>query len=162
MVEKRAGTRIKFLRSDGGEYFSNEFSDFLCNQGIRRQFTCRYTPQQNGVAKRKNRTLVNIARAMMTEKNMSLYYWAEVVNTANYILNRCITFGVHEVTLEECVYGRKPGVGHLKVFGCLAYVHVPAEIRSKLDPKAEKCVLVGYSEEQKGYRCYNPLKKRLW
>ena len=88
MVEKQAGTKIKCLRSNGGEYFSNKFSDFLCNQGIRRQFTCRYTPQQNGVAERKNRTLVNIARALMTEKNKPLYYWAEAINTTNYILNR--------------------------------------------------------------------------
>ena len=97
----------------------------------------------------------------MTEKNMPLYYWAEVVNTPNYILNRCITSGVHEATLEECFYGRKPSLQHLKVFGCLAYVHVPAEVRSKLDPKAEKCIFVGYSEEQKGYRCYNPLTKKI-
>ena len=75
------------------------------------------------------------------------HYWAEAVNTANYILNRCITSGVHEVTPEECFYGKKSGLGHLKVFGSLAYVYVPAEIRSKLDPKAEKCVFVGYSEE---------------
>ena len=80
----------------------------------------------------------------MTEKNMPLYYWAEAINTANYILNRCITSGVHEVTPEECFYGSS--LGHLKVFGCLAYVHVTAEVRSKLDPKAEKCVFVGYLE----------------
>ena len=94
MVENQVGNRTKCLRSDGGEQFSNEFSDFLCNQGIRRQFTCRYTPQQNEVAERKNRTLVNIARAMITEKNMPLYYWAEAVKTTNYILNRCIASGV--------------------------------------------------------------------
>jgi hypothetical protein len=92
---------------------------------------------------------VNIARAMMTEKNMPLYCWAEAVNTANYILNRCITSRVHEVTPEECFYGRKPSLGHLKVFGCFAYVHVPVEVSSKLDPKAQKCVFVGYSEESK-------------
>ena len=96
----------------------------------------------------------------MIEKNIPLYYWAEAVNTANYILNRCITSGVHEVTPEECFYGRKPSLEHLKVFGCLAYVHVPTEVRSKLDPKVEKCVLVGYSEEQKGYKCYNPVTKK--
>ena len=76
------------------------------------------------MAERKNRTLADIARAMMTEKNMLLYYWDEAVNTTNYILNRCITFGVHVVTLEERFYGRKPSLEYLKVFGCLAYVHV--------------------------------------
>ena len=151
MVEKQVGNKIKCLRFDGGgEYFLNEFANFLCSQWIKRQFTCRYTPQQNGVAERKYRTLVNIARALMTEKNMTLCYWAEVVNTTNYILNRCITYGVHVVTPEERFYGRKPSLEHLKVFGCLASVHVPVEVRSKIDPKAEKCAFVGYSEEKKG------------
>ena len=92
---------------------------------------------------------------------MPLYYWAEALNTTNFILNRCITSGVHEIAPEEYFYGRKPSLGHLKMFGCLAYVRVLAEVRSKLDPKAEKCVFVGYSEEQKGYRCYNPLTKKI-
>ena len=74
----------------------------------------------------------------MTENNMPLYYWAEAVNTTNYILNRCITSGVHEVTPEECFYGRKPGLGHLKVFGCLAYVHVPAEGNKRCKSETEK------------------------
>ena len=95
------------------------------------------------MAKRKNKTLVNIAKALMTEKIMSLYYWAEVVNTTNYILNKCITSGVHVVTPQERFYGRKPSLEHLKVFGCLAYVHVSVEVRSKRDPKAEKCVFRG-------------------
>ena len=160
MVEKQSGTRIKCLRLDGGgEYFSNEFSDFLCREGIRRQFTCRYTPQQNGVPERKNRTLADIPRAMMAEKHMLLYYWAEAVNTSNYILNRCITSAVHGITLEECFYGRKRSIEHLKVFGCLAYVHVPTELRSKLNPKSEKCILVGYSKEKKRAQMLQPIDK---
>ena len=65
------------------------------------------------------------------------------------------------LTPKERFYGRKPGLAHLKVFGCLAYVHVPTKVRSKLDPKAEKCVFVGYSEEKKRYRCYKPLTKKI-
>ena len=68
---------------------------------------------------------------------MPLYYWAQAVNTANYIEIRGITSGVHVVTIEEHFYGREPSLDNLKVFGCLAYVHVPAEVRSKFDPKAE-------------------------
>ena len=82
MVEKQAELQIKTLRLDGGgEYLSNEFFDFLQKHGIRRQFTCRYTPQQNGVAERKKRHIAEVAHALMAKKNMPHHFWAEVVNT---------------------------------------------------------------------------------
>ena len=73
-----------------------------------------------------------------------------------YIMNRTPTAAIHDITPEQQFTGTKPDVSHLKVFGCIAYVHVPDELRTKLDPKAKKCIFVGYSLEQKGYRCYNP------
>ncbi len=97
----------------------------------------------------------------MSERNLPHYYWAEAVHTAIYIMNRTPTAAVHGVTPEEKFTSRKPDLSHLKVFGCIAYVHIPDELRSKLDPKAEKCVFVGYSLEQKGYRCYNPVTREL-
>ncbi|MCO5574979.1 hypothetical protein L7F22_028776 [Adiantum nelumboides] len=140
MAEKQTGKYVQCLRSDGGgEYFSNEFSSFLKKHGIQRQFTCRYTPQQNGVTERKNRHIAEAARALMSEKNVPHCYWAEAVSTAVYIMNRTPTAAVHNVTPEEKFTGKKPDLGHLKVFGCIAYVHVSDELRTKLDPKAEKC-----------------------
>ncbi|MCO5552099.1 hypothetical protein L7F22_005609 [Adiantum nelumboides] len=148
MAEKQTGKYVQCLRSDGGgEYFSNEFSSFLKKHGIQRQFTCRYTPQQNGVAERKNRHIAEVARALMSEKNVPHCYWAEAVSTAVYIMNRTPTAAVHNVTPEEKFTGKKPDLGHLKVFGCIAYVHVPDELQTKLDPKAEKCIFIGYSLE---------------
>ena len=145
--------QIKCLRSDGGgEYFSHEFSRFLDGQGVKRQFTCRYTPQQNGVAKGKNRHIAKIAHALMSEKEMPQYYWAEAVHTAIYIMNKTPTAAIHDVTPEEKFTGLNADVSHLKVFGCIAYVHIPDELRTKLDPKAKKCIFIGYSLEQKGYR----------
>ena len=162
LVEKETRMQIKCLRSDGGgEYFSNEFSKFLDEQGIKRQFTCRYTPQKNGVAERKNRHIAEVARALMNEKEMPEYYWAEAVHAAVYIMNMTPTAAIHGMTPEEKFTGKKPDLSHLKVFGCLAYVHIPDELRSKLDPKAEKCVFIGYSLEQKGYHCYNPLTREI-
>ena len=161
-VEKEANASIRMLRSDGGgEYFSNEFTNFLYNCGIRRQFTCRYTPQQNGVAERKNRTIAEVARCMLNEKNMPNYFWADVASTAVYVINRCPTAGVHRMTPEEAWSGRKPDLSHMKIFGCVCYVHVPDDLRTKLDVKSKKCVFIGYSLEQKGYRCYNPTTKEL-
>ena len=153
---------MQCLSSDGGgEYFSNEFSSFLKKHGIQRQFSCRYTPQQNGVAERKNMHIAEVARALMAEKNMPHCYWAEAVSRAVYIMNRTPTAAVHDVTPEEKFSTRKPDLSHLKVFGCIAYVHVPDELRTKLDPKAEKCVFIGYSLEQKGYKCYNPVTRQV-
>ncbi|MCO5578521.1 hypothetical protein L7F22_032364 [Adiantum nelumboides] len=72
-------------------------------------------------------------------------------------MNRTPTATIHDMTLEETFTGKKPNVSHFKVFGCIAYMHVPDELRTKLDPKAEKCVFIGYSVEHKGYKCYNPI-----
>ena len=83
------------------------------------------------------------------------------MSTYVYIMNRTPTAAVHDMTPEEKYCGRKPDLAHLKVFGCIAYVHVPDELRTKLDPKAEKCVFIGYSLEQKGYKCYNPATRQL-
>lgn len=83
------------------------------------------------------------------------------MSTIVYIMNRTPTVAIHDVTPKEKYTGNKPDVSHFKVFGCITYVHVPDELRTKLDPKAEKCVFIGYSLEQKRYRCYNPATRQL-
>ena len=101
-VEKATGRHVRCLRSDGGkEYFSDEFSAYLRKEGVRREFSCRHTPQQNGVAERKNRHIVEVARAMMNEKNLPKSYWAKAANTTVYLMNKCITSRVHDVTLTR-------------------------------------------------------------
>jgi hypothetical protein len=105
--------------------------------------------------------IVEITRAMLNEKNLPNYFWAEVVATRVYIMNQTPIAVVHGMTPEEKFTCKKPDVSHLRVFGCIAYVHVPDEKRSKLDPKAEKCIFIGYSLEQKGYRCFNLSIRKL-
>jgi transposase InsO family protein len=162
MVEKEKGVSIKWLRSDGGgKYFSNEFSEYLKEQRIQRKYSCSYSPQQNGVIERKNRHIAKVARAMLNEKNLPNYFWVEAVATAIYIMNRIPTTKIHGMTPEEKFTSKKLDVSHLKVFGCITYVHIPDEKRSKLDPKTEKCIFIGYSLEQKGYRCFNPSTRKL-
>jgi transposase InsO family protein len=146
MVEKEKGVSIKCLRSDGGgEYFSNEFSEYLKEHGIQRKYSCGYSPHQNGVVERKNKHIAEIARAMLNEKNLPNYFWAEAVTTVVYIMNRTPTVIVHGMTSKEKFTGKKPDVSHLRVFGCITYMHVPDEKISKLDPKADKCIFIGYS-----------------
>jgi hypothetical protein len=157
MVEKEKGVSIKFPRSDGGgKYFSNEFSEYLKEHGIQRKYSCSYSPQQNGIAERKNRHIVEIARAMLNEKNLPNYFWAKAITIIVYIMNRTPIMEVHSMTPEEKLTGKKPNVLHLKLFGCIVYMHVPNETRSKLDPKTEKCIFIRYSLKQKGYKCFNP------
>ncbi|CAL9007544.1 unnamed protein product [Prunus brigantina] len=109
----------------------------------------------NGVAERKNRTIVEMAKCMMFEKSMPLEFWAEAVNTAVYILNRCPTKALDKKTPFEAYSGRKPGIKHLRIFGSLCYAHVPNQQRQKLDLTSKRCVFLGYGSCEKGYRLYN-------
>ncbi|MCO5577178.1 hypothetical protein L7F22_031002 [Adiantum nelumboides] len=97
----------------------------------------------------------------MSEKNMYPCYWAEAASIGVYTMNKTPTVAIHDMTPEEKFTGKKPDISHFKVFGCIAYVHVPDELRTKLDPKAEKYVFIGYSVEQKGYQCYNPVTSQV-
>lgn len=97
----------------------------------------------------------------MNERSIPNSFWGEAVSTAVYIINRTPTTTVHDMTPEKKYTGKKLDLSPLKVFGCLCYVHVPNELRTKLDAKAEKCIFLGYSLEHKGYRCYNPVTRKL-
>eukprot|EP00253_Pinus_taeda_P032104 PITA_32104 len=116
------------------------------------QHTVPYTPQQNGVAKRKNRTLKEMANCMLQSKGFSLSFWAEAINCANYIINRTPTKILKNITPEEAWSSIKPDVSHFRVFGSEAWAHIPDEKHKALELKSEKCTFVGYSEDVKGYR----------
>ena len=102
-----------------------------------------------------------MARCMVKSQLLPNGFWLEAVMCAAYILKRCPTKALRSITPYEAWHGRKPSIGHLRVFDCLAYVLVPMQQRQKLDDKAEKCIFLGYSLEHKGYRCYNPITRKL-
>lgn len=104
---------------------------------------------------------MNMVRSLLANKNVPKTFWPEAVNWSVHILNRSPTFSVKNMTPEEAWSGQKPTVDHFRVFGCVAYVHIPDPKRKKLDNKGVKCVLFGVSEESKAYRLYNPLTKRI-
>lgn len=106
--------------------------------GIRRQLTAAYTPQQNGVCERKNCTIMNMVCSLLTRSNIPKTFWPEAVLWSIHILNRSPTLAVKNVTPEEAWSGRRPFVGHFRVFGCVAYAHVPDQKRKKLDDKGVK------------------------
>ncbi|CAJ2633694.1 unnamed protein product [Trifolium pratense] len=157
LVEKESGLVIKAIRSDrGGEFTSNEFLKYCEDNGIRRQLTVPRSPQQNGVAERKNRTILEMARSMLKSKRLPKELWAEAVACAVYLSNRSPTRSVLGKTPQEAWSGRKPGISHLRVFGSIAHVQIPDEKRSKLDEKSEKYIFIGYDANSKGYKLYNP------
>ncbi|KZV28520.1 hypothetical protein F511_15600 [Dorcoceras hygrometricum] len=162
LVEKESGYEIKALRTDrGGEFTSNEFNSFCELHGIRRPLTVPRSPQQNGVAERKNRTILNMARTMLKSKNMSKEFWAEVVACAVYLSNRSPTKSLKNVTPQETWSGQTPGVHHLRIFGSIAYAQVPEQERSKLDDRSRKLVFIGYNENSKGYKLFSPDSRRI-
>ncbi|PNX55476.1 retrovirus-related Pol polyprotein from transposon TNT 1-94, partial [Trifolium pratense] len=109
LVEKEVGCGIQCLRTDrGGEYTSNAFNEFCSREGIKRQLTATYTPQQNGVSERKNRTLLNIVRSMINARRVPKSFWPEAVKWATYVMNRSPTLNVKNMTREESWIGKKP------------------------------------------------------
>ena len=161
-VENSSGYKLKTLRTDnGGEYVSNEFKNFLKAEGVRHELTVPKTPQQNGVAERLNRTLVESVRSMLVQAKLPQKFWVEAINTAVYLRNRSPTKAVDGATPFEAWTEVKPDVTHLRSFGCTAYAHIPKDERKKLDSKARKCVFLGYGSEIKGYRLYDCERQRV-
>jgi len=161
-VEKEVGTFITCLRTDrGGEFTSKEFSDFCTQEGISRQLIAAYTPQQNGIAERKNRTIMNVVRAVLHEKQVPKPFWPEAVRWCVHVQNRSPTSVIDHQTPEEVWSGSKPCVDYFRTFGCIAHTHVPDQTRRKLDDKSQKCVLLGVSDESKAYKLFNPITKKV-
>ena len=147
---------VNSIRSDnGGEYTSKEFELYCKKKGISRQFTNPYCPQQNGVSERLNRTIIEGARSMLFHASLPLKFWAEAVSTMIYLRNRSPTTSLEGKTPYEYYFGKKPDVSNLRVFGCICFVHIPDQLRRKLDPKSYPAVFVGYSNDSKGYKVYN-------
>jgi hypothetical protein len=161
-VENQTGMKIKtFLSDNGGEFVSKKFDNFLHECGIQRQTSAPYTPQQNGVVERTNRTIMECARSMIRAQGLDLEFWAKAVNMAIYIKNQCPTKALESKTLQEAWTSRKPDVFHLRVFGCKTFAHIPNENRSKLESKSMPCVFLGYCEGTKAYRLMCVKTKRI-
>ena len=153
LVEAQSDCKVKVLRSDnGGEYVSKAFEEYLKAHGIEHHTSAPYTPQQNGVAERANRTIVEMARAMIYGQGLKLELWGEAVSTAVYTRNRCPTQALASKTPQEAWSGIRPHVSHMRTFGCIAYALVPSAKRTKLDAKGIKCLFLGYCEGTKAYR----------
>jgi transposase InsO family protein len=160
LTKNQFGKYPKALRSDnGGEFKSHEWTDLCTSLGIQRQFTAVQTPQQNGVSERANRTLMEMVRCLLHQRNLSAHYWGEAVQTAAYIRNRSPKSKLR-LTPYELWFRKKPRVSHLRVFGCVAVVHLPLR-HDKLIKKGEIMIFIGYSQDSQTYRFLNPVTMKF-
>ncbi|KAK9168418.1 hypothetical protein Syun_000558 [Stephania yunnanensis] len=164
-VEKQSGKQIKIVRSDrGGEYYGRytengqafgPFAKFLQEQGIVPQYTDPGSPSENGVAERRNRTLMDMVRSTRSNATLPIFLWSEALKTAVYILNRVPTKAVSK-TPFELMKGWKPSLQHIRVWGCPCEVRIYNPHEKKLDPRTISGYFIGYVERSKGYRFYCP------
>jgi histone deacetylase 1/2 len=160
-MEKQSGYSVIKVRTDnGGEYVNYKVDNLFNHKGIQHQKTMPHSPQQNGVAERNNRTLMDKVRPMLVDSGLPFELWGEAVVTANYLRNLSPMADMVK-TPWEAFWGYKPDVSHLRVFGCAAYAKIPDASRTKLQVKSTKGYFVGYAEHSKGYRIYNPDTKKV-
>jgi transposase InsO family protein len=147
---------IKKVRSDNESEFKNVRIDEYCDdKGINHEFSYKYTPKQNGIVERKNRTLIDMTRSMLAEYNVLDSYWAEAINTACHASNRLYCHKLLKKTPYELLIGRKPNISYFRVFGCKCYILRKGSRLSKFEKKCDEGFLLGYSSNSKAYRFFN-------
>ncbi|GJR64661.1 putative ribonuclease H-like domain-containing protein [Tanacetum coccineum] len=155
-IENLIDLKVKVIRCDNGTEFKNKVMNQFCEmKGIKREFSVARTPQQNGVAERKNRTLIEAARTMLADSKLPTTFWAEAVNTACYVQNRVLVIKPHNKTPYELFLGRKPALSFMRPFGCPVTILNTLDHLGKFDGKADEGFFVGYSTNSKAYRVFN-------
>nr|GEU41351.1 hypothetical protein [Tanacetum cinerariifolium] len=161
-IENLKDLKVKIIRCDNRREFRNkELNDFCLQKGIKREFSNARTPQQNGVAERRNRSLIEAARTMLADAKLPVTCWAEAVNTACYVQNRVLVNKAHNKTPYELFNGRTPAIGFLKPFGCLVMILNTLDNLSKFEAKGDEGYFLGYSISRKAFRVFNIRTKRV-
>ncbi|GJU44638.1 putative ribonuclease H-like domain-containing protein [Tanacetum coccineum] len=161
-VENLVDKKVKIIRSDNGTEFKNKVMDDFCREkGIKREYSVARTPQQNGVAERKNRTLIEAARTMLADSKLPTTFWAEAVSTACYVQNRVLIVKPHNKTPYELFRGFKPAIGFMKPFGCHVTILNTLDKLGKFDGKSDEGFFVGYSLSSKAFRVYNTRTRKV-
>ncbi|GKC15357.1 putative ribonuclease H-like domain-containing protein, partial [Tanacetum coccineum] len=155
-IENLIDLRVKVIRCDNGTEFKNSVMNQFCEmKGIKREFSVARTPQQNSVAERENRTLIEAARTMLADSKLPTTFWAEAVNTACYVQNMVLVIKPHNKTSYELFLGRKPALGFMRPFGCPVTILNTKDHLGKFDGKAGEGFFVGYSTNSKAFRVFN-------
>nr|GEU67819.1 retrovirus-related Pol polyprotein from transposon TNT 1-94 [Tanacetum cinerariifolium] len=154
-LENQLSLKVKVIRSDNGtEFKNNDLNQFCRTKIIKKEFSVPRTPQQNGIAKRKNRTLIEAARTMLAYSLLPILFWAEAVNTACYV-NRVLVTKPHNKTPYELLHGRTPSIGFMRPFGYPVTILNTLDSLGKFDGKVDEGFLVRYSLRSKAFRVFN-------
>jgi transposase InsO family protein len=156
--------RIKILQSDNTlEYTQLVVDSFCVDRGIIHQTSCPRTSQQNGVVERKHRHLLDVARTLLFHMHVPKHFWGDAVLTACRLINRMPSVFLNNKSLFSLLYPDcAPFLLTPRLFGCVAFVHVLDHDCDKLSPRARKCIFLGYSCTQKGYRCFSPESRQYY
>ncbi|GKB70205.1 putative ribonuclease H-like domain-containing protein, partial [Tanacetum coccineum] len=161
-IENQVDKKVKVIRSDNGTEFKNKvMDDFYRSKGIRREYSVARTPQQNGVAKRRNRILIEAARPMLADSKLPTTFWAEAVNTACYVQNRVLIVKPHNKTPYELFRGFKPAISFMRPFRYHVTILNTLDHLGKFDGKSDEGFLVGYSLSSKAFRVYNTRTRKV-
>ncbi|GJW50890.1 putative ribonuclease H-like domain-containing protein [Tanacetum coccineum] len=161
-IENQLNQKVKTIRCDNGTEFKNrDVIEFCGLKGIKREYSNARTPQQNGVAERKNRTLIEAARTMLADSFLPNTFWAEAVSTACYVLNRVLVTKPHNKTPYELLTGKTPIISYIRPFGCHVTILNTIDHLGKFAGKSDEGFLVGYSLQSKAFRVYNLVTKRV-
>jgi hypothetical protein len=160
-IRSKTKAFVRTLRTDGGgEFTSNEFEAWLTKKTIRHETSPAHTPQLNSVSERDHRTIGEAERSSMHMKSVPLELWTESYNCSTYTLNRTIS-RTSTVTPYELWFKRKPHLGPLRIFGSIAYIHIPDCDRRKLESKSVRCMFVGYCDTTKAYHFWDVTVRRI-
>ncbi|GJS38240.1 putative ribonuclease H-like domain-containing protein [Tanacetum coccineum] len=161
-LENLVDKKVKIIRSDNGTEFKNKVMDDFCREkGIKREYSVARTPQQNGVAERRNKTLIEAARTMLADSKLPTTFWAEAVSTARYVQNRVLVVKPHNKTPYELFRGFKPALSFMRPFGCHVTILNTLDSLGKFDGKSDEGFFVGYSLSSKAFRVYNTRTRRV-
>ncbi|GJV85306.1 putative ribonuclease H-like domain-containing protein [Tanacetum coccineum] len=161
-VENQLNNKVKVIRFDNGTEFKNrEMDEFYGQKGIKKEYSVARTSQQNGVAERKNRTLIEAARTMLADSLLPTVFWAEALNTACYVLNSILVTKPHNKTPYELIIGRAPSISFMRPFGCPVTILNTLDPLGKFDGKDEEGFLVGSSVNSKAFRVFNTETRKV-
>nr|GEX36976.1 hypothetical protein [Tanacetum cinerariifolium] len=161
-IENLKDYKVKIIRCDnGGEFRNKEMNDFCSQKGIKREFSNARTPQQNGVAERRNRTLIEAARTMLADAKLPVTFWAEAVNTACYVQNRVLVNKSQNKTPYELFNGRAPAIEFLKPFSCHVMILNTLDNQGKFEAKGDEGYFIRYSMSSKAFRVFNKRTRRI-
>ncbi|GJV87254.1 retrovirus-related pol polyprotein from transposon TNT 1-94 [Tanacetum coccineum] len=161
-IENLVDNKVKIIRRDNGTEFKNKVMDGFCREkGIKREYNVARTPQQNGVAERRNMTLIEAARTMLADSKLPTTFWAEAVSTACYVQNRVLVVKPHNKTPYELFRGFKPALNFMRPFGCHVTILNTLDSLCKFDGKSDEGFVVRYSLSSKAFRVYNTRTRRV-